>query len=102
MNINKIIYTPDTILNLFKEYRHLSYDAYSNGNIGIAEVIADLNLLLDSANLTDRQRLAFEYYYLKGHTQQETADFLGVSRIAVLYSLEFAERKIITKVKEWA
>lgn len=102
MNTNKIIYTPKTILNLFREYRHLSYDAYVNGNISTLEVVTDLNILLNSANLTDRQRLVFDYYYLKGFTQQETADLLNVSRIAVLKALGFAERKILCKVGEWS
>lgn len=101
MDVKNINYNTKTILNLYKEYPHLKCDAYRNGNIHAVEVIADLDLLLDSANLTPNQYVVFDYYYRKGFTQQETADELGVSRIAVLKALGFAEKKILNKVKEW-
>lgn len=46
------------------------------------------------AVLTDKQREVFILYYKYGYEQQEIAEMLGISKMAVCYRLELAKEKV--------
>jgi transposase len=50
--------------------------------------------LFETANLTNRQKQAFELIKLKGHNLKEAAEIMGLSRSTIYYHLKRATEKI--------
>lgn len=101
MRIEDVKYTPHNILNLLGEYSKFCVNAYVNGSIPSLEIKMDLDSLLEKSNLTERQETVINLYYKHDMTQDEVAEVLGVSRIAVRDVLKGAEKKIKETVKNW-
>lgn len=101
MRIESVHYTATNILNLLSEYKRFYINAYESGCMASLEVKMDLDILLEKSNLTDRQAEAINLYYKEGMTQDEVAEVLGVSRIAVRYLLNWAEKKIKNTAEKW-
>jgi predicted DNA-binding protein YlxM (UPF0122 family) len=50
--------------------------------------------LFETANLTNKQKQAFELIKLKGHNLREAAEIMGLSRSTVYYHMSKAVEKI--------
>lgn len=72
------------------------------GDYGAVDVMVDMERAIDLAGLTLKQAQVIYYVCLKGYTQKEVADLLGITQPAISQMLECATAKIADVFKRWA
>lgn len=85
----------DGVAQYAKHYYLLRAESRATGNQSALSRCIDLERALNGAELSDKQRFAFEQTYLLGHTFQSVADGTGVTQQATQQQANRAIEKII-------
>lgn len=99
-NIN-IPYTSEFIIGSLSNKAKIEEGLLYAGGIDQLNLLIDLELLLEEANLTERQMQVVDLYYCKQYTQEEVSRRLGVSQQAVLDHIKKIKSKIQKVINIW-
>jgi len=88
--------------NLLQDIHKIRASAYDRSDYGAIDILVDLKRAIKQANLTDRQREALYYIYIRGVTQQEAAHKMGLKTgKTVFHYKDTALQKIAEVYDSW-
>lgn len=71
------------------------------GDYKATDILLDLHFAVKRANLTRKQREVYDEVYIKGRTQKDVAQSLGISEKAVSFRVAYAIVKIASVLESW-
>lgn len=101
MSINlDLPYTLNFMLGAMTNREKLEASLYASG-IDSANIIMDIDILIEEAKLTKKQAEVVRLYYYNQMTQEEVSKVLGISQQAVLDHLNKIKDKLAKVVERW-
>lgn len=94
-------YTVENIVALLKNRYRVGEFRFYKGDIDASNTLIDLERLLASIKLTDKQAIVVKKYWEEGYTQEEVARMLGVTQQMVEKHCRFVKVKIEKALKVW-
>ncbi len=93
-------YTLNFMLGAMTNRAKLEADVYDSG-IESANLIMDIDALIQESKLTKKQAEVVRLYYYKQMTQEEVSNVLGISQQAVLDHLNKIKDKLTKVIERW-
>lgn len=93
-------YSSVIIFKAMTNKKKLEESLYFSGAENI-ELLLDIELLLEEACLTDRQKEVIDLYFFNQYTQEEVSKVLKISQQAVLDHIKKIKIKISRVLKVW-
>lgn len=91
----------DKVRRLLGQYDKLKERQYT-GDYDAVDTLIDLEIAIDRAGMTSKQRQAFDLVFIEGNEQKAVAKTLGISEPALSYRLAFAVSKLAAVLEAWA
>ncbi|HID0815726.1 TPA: sigma factor-like helix-turn-helix DNA-binding protein [Clostridium botulinum] len=93
-------YTVPFIVSLAQNRDKISESRFYKADLSASDLLMDLEIILDRANLTDKQRYILENCWIKSYTQEEVACDLGVTQQMVEKHCRAIKKKIRKILKD--
>ena len=97
---NDIPYSSEFMLGSMSNRRKIEEGLLYSG-VDQLDLILDIDLMLEQAKLTEKQKQVVELYFFNQYTQEETSKQLGISQQAVLDHIKKVKLKIRKVLKGW-
>lgn len=93
-------YTVPYIVSLIQNRDKVSEQRFYKADLSASDLLMDLEIILNKAKLTDKQRYILENCWVEGYTQDEVALELGVTQQMVEKHCRAIEKKIRKILKD--
>lgn len=97
----KLDYTVKAVVYLIKERPALE-TLRDNGDIAAAQILIDLDSIINEAKPTDKQRMAMELVWIEGYKLIEAGEKLNITAQGVYFNLKLLKKKIKTVTERWS
>lgn len=87
-------YTVPFMVSLIQNSRKIGEQRFYKADLSASDLLMDLDIVLDRASLTDKQRYILENYWIAGYTQEEVAKTLGITQQMVEKHCRAVKKKI--------
>lgn len=94
-------YTLTYMLGALSNLPKMRESAYYRTSMEAIDTVADVELMLKQAGLTDKQKQVVQLYYFEQRTQDEVSKIMGVSQQAVLDHLQRVKGKLKKVLERW-
>ena len=95
-----ISYTNEFMLGAMTNRGKIRESLYFSG-VEQLEILLDMDLMIEEANLTEKQAQVVDLYYFNQYTKEEVSQRLGISQQAVLDHLKKVKNKIEKVLERW-
>lgn len=93
-------YTTGTMVGAMTNKKKIEESLYYSG-VDKLDLLIDIDLLLEEAKLTERQKEVVKLYFFLQYTQEEVSKVLGISQQAVLDHIKKIKNKIQKVTELW-
>lgn len=90
----------DKVRRLLAQYNEIKERRYA-GDYDAVDTTVDMDIAIERAEMTDKQREAFVKVFIEGGEQKSVAKALGISEPALTYRLAFAVSKLASIFEAW-
>lgn len=73
-------YTVPFIVSLIQNRDKISEQRFYKADLSACDMLMDMEMIIERANLTDKQRFILENCWVKGYTQEEVAQKMGITQ----------------------
>lgn len=99
MKVNR--YTVPFIVATVQSIDKLKVQRFYKNDMAISDILLDVELLLEQAALTNKQKYILEKYWVAGYTQEQVADMLNISQQMVEKHTKAIKKKFEKVLESW-
>lgn len=94
-------YTTPFIVALIQGRERIKEQRFYKSDLSASDMLLDLELIVELANLTEKQSYILEKYWVEGYTQSQVAEGLGITQQMVEKQTRAIKKKITRVLEEW-
>lgn len=99
MKVNR--YTVPFIVAVVQSIDKLKNQRFYKNDMAISDILLDVELLLEQAVLTNKQRYILEKYWVEGFTQEQVANMLNITQQMVEKHTKAIKKKFEKVLESW-
>lgn len=94
-------YSVPFMVSLAQNSEKISEQRFYRGDISASDLLMDLEILIKTAEFTDKQLFILNHYWIQGYTQEDVADKLGITQQMVEKHTRAIKKKIDRVLQKW-
>lgn len=99
MKVNR--YTVPFIVAAIQSMDKLKVQRFYKNDMAISDILLDVELLLEQAALTNKQKYILEKYWIGGYTQEQVANMLNITQQMVEKHTKAIKKKFKKVLETW-